>query len=130
MEKRGLKIVQIKKKLIISEHALKNIYPLTKHKRIILSVFENIKNSIEEMLRLNPQINLSPENKKTILEVFRISSFQKECSMEFKRENKIVILSKNLETEILTEKKVHEFLKLSKKIFFMTTAIYDKYKYY
>jgi len=61
-----------------------------------------------------PRYNISDTNIKKIIKLFDIVEKHKSSPFEFVKENKVVILSENMDSEIITLEKVKEFLDSSK----------------
>ncbi len=128
----------------IADHWTYVSFPLIKDKKLLLKTMIEVKKALQycinsilqyeylyKRIRLfkNPKTNfqtferkcakhynISQDEVKLISELFDIVEKQKKSSMEFVKNNKIVILSENLETKTIPLEKIKEFLLLSKKI--------------
>ena len=97
----------------------------------MLNISKSIINCIDSILKyetpnLKPDINVFPkyarqydlnnEQTKKILEIIDLNEKHKKSSMEFVRENKIVILSDNLKTQSLDLQIIKTYLLLAKEL--------------
>jgi hypothetical protein len=140
-----LEYIQEAEKIIQKvDHIIYITYPLIKDKRLLLKILLETKiaianciNSILHHEYIYKKITLYKDTKtnfktfnekcalryeitkeeiKLILELFDIVKKHNKSSMEFMRNEKIVILSENLSPEIITIEKVKEFFILGKNI--------------
>ena len=137
-------LVSAEKTIRTADHLVYVTYPLIKDKRLLLKVLEEIKNAITNCISfilqyeyLYKRINLYKNPKENfrifsekcapiygisrfqidlILELFDFIEKHRDSSIEFIKEDRIVILSANLKPKILTLEKTKEFLILSKDI--------------
>ena len=128
----------------VADHLIYMTYPLVKDKKLLLKIIVELKkgltsciNAILQYEYLYKRIKLSPDSKsnfntfqqkcaprynisnqeiQAILEIFRIVEKHKQSPMEFVRNEKVVILSKNLQMEIITFEQAKQFLQISKDI--------------
>ena len=137
------------------DHIVYVTYPVIKDKRLLIQSFIESKNAlakcINSILRYEhiykririsndpnenlkifkikcaPRYNIQVQEIKLILELFDIAKKHKKSTMEFKRKQKIIILSENSKTKILTIEDSKRFLHLSKQILKKTkqNIIYD-----
>lgn len=134
------------------DHMTYVTFPLIKDKRVLLKILLETKiaitNCISSMLQYEyifKRINLYKdprENFKTftdkcalrygitreeirkIIELFNLVEKHRQSSMEFVKNEKIIILSGNMSKETLELEKIKEFLNLAKKILDKTKAVY------
>jgi hypothetical protein len=115
--------------LIFAEEKIKNskriiteTYNLIPEKRLLIL---SLKNLHQALLILKPktkkeikifQEKLTQEQKEILEEIKKLMLATKNNIIEFKRENKVVFLSKNLNTRILTKSKVEQYLKTTQEI--------------
>jgi len=132
------------KSLQIADHMTYVTFPLVNEQRLILKIFDEIYKSIVNCINAilnyeylykriqiytNNQENmrtftnkcaknydLNNEQIKKILEIIQINKQHKQSAMEFVKQNKIVILSDNLHTQILDIYKIKEYLLLAKEL--------------
>ncbi len=142
---RFLEYIQEAEKIIQTvDHMTYITFPLIKDKKLLLKILLEIKiavanciNSILQheyiykriVLYKNATTNfkifkeqcalkykITKEEIESISELFDIVEEHKQSSMEFVRNEKVVILSENLKTKIITIEKIKEFLLLAKNI--------------
>jgi len=142
MEKFFENLEKSEKIIQTADHLLSVTYPLVKDKRLLLKILTEIKNGIASCMnavlqyeylygrvrlssdpKLNfkrflekccPRYNISETEVKKIVKLFDIVEKHKASPFEFVKEDKIVILSDNMNSEIITLEKVKEFLDSSK----------------
>lgn len=142
MEKFFENLEKSEKTIQTADHLLYVTYPLVKDKRLLLKILTEIKKGIASCMnavlqyeylhgrvrlssdpKLNfkkflekccPRYNISETNVKKIIKLFDIVEKHKASPFEFAKEDKIVILSDNMTSEIITLEKVKEFLDSSK----------------
>jgi len=142
MEKFFENLEKSEKTIQTASHLLYTTYPLVKDKRLLLKILTEIKNGIASCMnavlqyeylhgrvrlssdpKLNfkkflekccPRYNISETNVKKITKLFDIVEKHKASPFEFVKEDKVVILSENLNSETITLEKVKEFLDSSK----------------
>lgn len=144
MEKFFENLEKSEKTLQTADHLLYVTYPLVKDKRLLLKILSEIKNSTASCInailqyeylynrvrlsqdpKLNlktflekccPRYNISEIKVKKILKLFELVEKHKSSPFEFVKEDKIVILSENMNSETINLEKVKEFLELSKDV--------------
>ena len=144
MEKFLDNLEKSEKTISTASHLLYMTYPLVKDKRLLLKILSEIKNGIASCMnavlqyeylygrvrlssdpKINfkkflekccPRYNISNTDIKKIIKLFEIIEKHKNSPMEFIREEKIVILSENMNSETITLEKVKEFLEVSKNV--------------
>ena len=127
-----------------SDYLLYMTYPLIKDKKLLLKIVSEIKKAItlcigsilqyeylhkRITLYQNPEVNfrtfrekcaplyqITSQELSLILELFDIIKEHERSSVEFLREDKVVILSDNMRQKTLSVEKTKEFLQLSKNI--------------
>lgn len=142
MEKFFENLEKSEKTIQTASHLLYVTYPLVKDKRLLLKILSEIKNGIASCMnavlqyeylygrirlssdpKLNfrkflekccPRYNISETEIRKIVKLFEIVEKHKTSPFEFVKEDKIVILSDNMNSEIITLEKVKEFLNSSK----------------
>jgi len=142
MEKFFENLEKSEKTIQTAGHLLYVTYPLVKDKRLLLKILTEIKKGIASCMnavlqyeylhgrvrlssdsKINfkkfldkccPRYNISDTNIKKIIKLFDIVEKHKSSPFEFVKENKVVILSENMDSEIITLEKVKEFLDSSK----------------
>ena len=142
MEKFFENLEKSEKTIQTADHLLYVTYPLVKDKRLLLKILTEIKNGtascmnavlqyeyLHGRVRLSsnpkinfakflekccPRYNISETNVKKIIKLFEIVEKHKASPFEFVKEDKVVILSDNMNSEIITLEKVKEFLDSSK----------------
>ena len=142
---RFLEYIQETEKIIqIVDHMIYITFPLIKDKKLLLKILSEIKiavvnciNSILQHEYIYKRITLyknantnfktfkeqcslkykiTKEEIKSISELFDIVEKHKQSPMEFVRNEKVIILSENLEPKTITIEKTKEFLLLAKNI--------------
>ena len=144
MEKFLENLQKAEKSLQTADHMIYITFPLIKDKRLLLKILEEIKISIAHCInsilqyeylykrisiykdsrsnfrvfteRCAPRYKITKEEINLILELWDIIEKHKESPFEFVKDNKIVILSTNLNPKIITVEKIKEFLMLGKYI--------------
>ncbi len=134
------------------DHMTYVTFPLIKDKRVLLKVLLETKVAIVDCInsilqyeyifkRINlhkdpkenfktfveicaPRYSITKEETQKIIELFEIVEKQKESSMEFIKDGKIIILSGNMKKETLEIEKIKEFLNLAKRILRKTKQFY------
>jgi len=95
--------------------------PLTKDQRTNFRIFTN---------KCSQRYNIEEQEMKTINEIINLYKTHKESPLEFVRENKIIIISDDLDemrTTTITIEKIKEFLQISKNLIEKTKVIiYNK----
>ena len=128
----------------IADHMFYVTFPLIKDKKLLLKILSDTKIAISKCINSilqyeylykriklcnDPKINfktfkekcakrydITEQEIKLILELFEVVDEHEKSSMEFMKDKKIVILSKNLQQKIVTIEKAREFLTLTKNI--------------
>jgi hypothetical protein len=85
------------------------------YKRIVLynDVKANFKSFREKCA---PRFGITPEEVKSIIEIFKVMEEHRQSPMEFVKMDKFVILSDSLQTDIVTIGKLKEYLSIAKNI--------------
>ena len=151
MQKFLQNLQEAQKTIQLIDHMIYVTYPLIKDKKLLLkllletkSAITNCINSILQYEYLYKRIDLY-KNAKTnfkifikkccpyykitqkeidsIIELFELIEKHEQSTVEFLRNEKVVILSENLKTETITIEKIKEFFNLSKEIMKKTLAI-------
>ncbi|MDD5193522.1 MAG: hypothetical protein PHF67_02955 [Candidatus Nanoarchaeia archaeon] len=132
--------------LQVADHMAYVTYPLINEKRFLLKIFEqiyfsitNCLNAIMELEKKGNNLNFDNFFKKyykkydltnsdieKIREILEISNKHKESSMEFVRNEKIVILSNNLKFHILDIHLVKSYLLIAKELLLKTSIRINK----
>ena len=151
MEKFLENIQEAEKTIQVIDHMIYITYPLIKDKRILTKLLTETKNVITNCINSilqyeylykritlynNPRTNfktfkeqcaqtykINKEEIDSIIKLFELVEKHKQSTMEFLKNEKVVILSENLKTETITIEKIKEFFNLSKKIMNKTLAI-------
>ena len=128
----------------VADHLVYTTFPLVKDKKLLLKILVELKKGltycinsilqyeyIYKRIRLSSdpnknfktfqekcalRYNITNEEIKIILEIFKLVEKHKQSPMEFVKNEKVVILSKDLQVEIITFEKTKEFLQISKDI--------------
>lgn len=128
----------------VADHLLYMTYPIVRDKKILIKIITELKRAvaycvnailqyeyISKRIQLfqDPKINFKIFKEKSaprfkiekseidlISELFSIAEMHKKSSMEFSRNEKLVILDENSNTKIIEIEKIKKFLELSKKI--------------
>ena len=136
------------KNLQIADHMTYVTLPLVKDNRLLLKIFDNIYKSIvgcvnailnyeylykrikiysstnENMQtfvhKCAKKYDLTNEQIKKIQQIIILNKQHKQSAMEFVKQNRIVILSDSLGTQILDVQKIKEFLLLAKELLMKT----------
>ncbi len=144
MQKFLQNIQEAQKTIQVIDHMIYVTYPLIKDKKILTKllietkkVITNCINSILQYeylykritLYQNPKTNfkifkeqcakryeITPEQIEIIIDLFELVEKHKQSAMEFLKNEKVIILSENLQTETITIEKIKEFFNLSKEI--------------
>jgi len=137
-------IIEAEKILYSADHLIYTTFPIIQDKRILLQTMKNVAkastkiiNTILQYDYIKKKINLTKNQKEnfetfekkcapryeilsteiiTIKELFKLNNIHKNSGMTFRRDKKIIILSDDLTTDILTYEKTKEFLKTSKEL--------------
>ena len=126
-----------------ADHMLYITYPLIKDNKLIVSILDNLSNSLIKAMeavlyyeRMNKRVEMFPDSFEVKFDIFKekcaerynierehlllikdlkkISDERKKSKMEFIKKEKYVICSNNYSTRILTIDKVKEYLNTSK----------------
>ncbi|MBU0894499.1 MAG: hypothetical protein KKF48_00895 [Nanoarchaeota archaeon] len=144
MEKFLENLQKAEKTINTCDHIVYVTFPLIKDKNLLLKVFTETKKGIGYCINAilqyeylykriklfkNPKINLrtfqekcsiryniTKQENNLITNLFNLAENHKKSSMEFMRNEKIIILSENLETKSISIEKIKEFLILAKNI--------------
>ena len=140
-----LKILKIKGIIENLKNNIEINYPLTDSKKIILISLQKSRIAISECINLallieaqnkkikpskNPKINLnnffsictkdfdiSNKEIEKIKEILNLARAQRQSTMDFKRDGKIVLLSRDLNYELTNIEKIREYTKLIELVF-------------
>jgi hypothetical protein len=83
----------------------------------ILKLSNNPNKNLQNFLLICiPKYDLSLEEKHTIIEILKLNKKYQESVMEFKRRQDIIIMSNQMEYQIINEKKLKDFIKITKNI--------------
>ncbi len=144
MEKIFENLEKSEKTIQTAGHLLYVTYPLVREKKLLLKILTEIKNGIANCInavlqyeylygrirlssnsKINfkrflekccPRYNISETETKKIIKLFEIIKKHKESPFEFVKEDKVVILTENMNSETITLEKVKEFLEISKNV--------------
>ncbi|MEK6847499.1 MAG: hypothetical protein AABX50_00035 [Nanoarchaeota archaeon] len=144
MEKFFESVLEAEKKLRTVDHIVYITFPLIKDKRLLLKVIQEIREIITKCItsilqyeymykRINlyknpkenfriftercaPRYDINKNEIKIIMELFNFVEKHKESPFEFIKNDKIIILSENLEPTTLSIEKTKEFLITAKEI--------------
>jgi hypothetical protein len=133
------------KHLQISDHMTYVTFPIVNEKRLILKIFEEIAKSINSVIdaaidfeftnqnlilhqkkenniinfldNLNKKYNLNKEDIEEIKEILYIEKKYKESSIDFVKQDKVVIMSDDLNIHTLTIEKIKDYLIFAKNLF-------------
>ena len=136
------------KNLQIADHMTYVTFPLVRDNRLLLKIFDNIYKSIigsinailnyeylYKRIKIYTDINenfqtfsnkcvknysLTNEQIRRIQQIISLNKQHKQSAMEFVKQDKVVILSDNLGTEIIDIQKIKEFLLLAKELLMKT----------
>lgn len=151
MEKFLENIQEAQKTIQTIDHIIYVTYPLIQDKKILIKVLTETKNAITNCInsilqyeylqkrielykdakanfriflqKCCPYYQITKEEIDSILELFELVEKHKQSASEFMRDEKVVILSENLKTEIITLEKIKEFFYLAKEILKKTLKI-------
>ncbi|MFH1500885.1 MAG: hypothetical protein ABIE22_02965 [archaeon] len=126
------------KSLQTADHMIYITYPLIKDKKLLLKILSElhiaVTSAVNAILQYEyyykrieiysdprsnfqefrekcaPRYKITPEQVKSILEIIKIAESHKKSPFEFIKNDKIVIMSDNMQTETLTLEKVKAFL--------------------
>ena len=154
MEKFLENIIAAEKKIQIVDHMIYVTFPLIKDKRLLLKILQEIKNAVMDcissilqyeylykriILYKNPKSNfkifiemctpryqITKEEINLILELFDFIEKHRESPFEFIKDDKVIILSNDLNPKTLTIEKTKEFLMLVKNILRKTRETFKK----
>lgn len=144
MEKFLEYLEKAEKNIQTADHMTYVTYQLVKEKRLILKILSEINNSTINLInsilqydylykRINltsdaktnlniflskscPRYLINEQEKKNILEIIELNQKHKQSPLEFVRNGKIVIMSENLRTDVLTIEKIKQFILTIKSI--------------
>lgn len=144
MEKFLQYLQEAEKTIRTSDHMLYMTYPLVKDKNVLLKILCETKTAITNCInailqheylykrislykdpkenfrtfenKCSRPYNITKEEINLILELFELAKKHKESSMEFIKDEKVVILSNNSEPKTFTVEKAKQFLELAKNI--------------
>jgi|TARA_B100001971_G_scaffold74983_1_gene69167 hypothetical protein len=148
MEKFQENLKDAVKNLQIADHMTYVTFPLVNDNRLLLKIFDNIYQSIigsinailnyeylYKRIKIYTDINenlqtfsnkcaknysLSNEQIRKINQIITLNKQHKQSAMEFVKQDKVVILSDSLGTEVIDLQKIKEFLLLAKELLMKT----------
>lgn len=151
MEKILENLKEAEKTIRNTDHLIYLTFPLIKEKRILIKAITEIKiatkkciGSILQYEYLNKNIKLYKDSKinfqtfkkkcskkyqitqkeiEILTELFNLAKFQKKSSMEFMKDNKIIIMGENYPPQQITLEKIKEFLITSKNLLEKTKKV-------
>jgi len=154
MEKFLENIIAAEKKVQTVDHMIYVTFPLIKDKRLLLKILQEIKNAVMNCIssilqyeylykritlykdpksnfkifiqKCTPRYQITKEEINLILELFDFIEKHKESPFEFIKDNKVIILSNDLNPKTLTIEKTKEFLMLVKNILRKTRETFKK----
>lgn len=82
-----------------------------------INLVDNSKKNLETFIaKLAPKYSINPKDVKKTIELLELVEKHKKSAMEFQKDSKVIILSKNLSIESLSLEKTKEFLESGKNI--------------
>ncbi|MFA4953630.1 MAG: hypothetical protein WC584_05380 [Candidatus Pacearchaeota archaeon] len=151
MEKFLESLKEAEKKIRMADHMIYVTFPLIKDKRILLLLISELKKAIAncinailqydylykrislyEDVKINfetfkskssKRFNITNQEIALIIKLFELEQNHKKSSMEFAKDNKIVILSEDMRQRIITLEEIKQFLQLSKDVLKKTKNI-------
>lgn len=151
MEKFLESLKEAEKKIRMADHMIYVTFPLIKDKRILLLLISELKKAIAncinailqydylykrislyEDVKINfetfkskssKRFNITNQEIALIIKLFELEQNHKKSSMEFAKDNKIVILSEDMRQKIITLEEIKQFLQLSKDVLKKTKNI-------
>ena len=151
MEKFLENIQEAQKTIQVIDHLIYVTFPLIKDKKILTKILTETKNAITNCINSilqyeylykkidlcpNPKTNfktfkaqcapkykITKEEINSIIKLFELVEKHKQSTIEFLKNEKVIILSENLKTETITIEKIKEFFNLSKELMRKTLAI-------
>lgn len=125
-----------------ANHLLKITFPLLKHKKILIKVTKEIKSAILKQIavilyyeKIKNKLKLSKKptknlilfkkklakkygvNTKKLEEILELSEEIKNCPVQVLKENKLILISKDLKQVVITEKSLEDYLTQAEKLF-------------
>jgi len=143
MEQHEKNLKEAVRHLQIADHMTYVTFPIVNEHRLLLKIFDEIYGSIincvnsilnyeylykrielynssrdnlDTFARVAKDYDLSNEQIKRIKEVIDLNKKHKQSAMEFVKQDKVVIMSDNLGTQILDLRKIKEYLLLAKEL--------------
>lgn len=137
MEKYLESLELAQKALQTADHMTYITFPLVKEKRLLLKILSELSISVMSAIssilqyeysqkriqiyrdarenfqtfkEISSRYNISPEQLRRLIEIINLSEKHKKSPFEFVRNDKIVIMSEGMQTEILTLEKIKAFL--------------------
>jgi len=154
MEKFLENIIAAEKKIQIVDHMIYVTFPLIKDKRLLLKILQEIKNAVMGCIssilhyeylykritlyknpksnfkifieKCTPRYQITKEEINLILELFDFIEKHRESPFEFIKDDKVIILSNDLNPKTLTIEKTKEFLILVKNILRKTREAFKR----
>lgn len=154
MEKFLENSIAAEKKIQTADHMIYVTFPLIKDKRLLLKILQEIKNAVMDCIssilqyeylykritlyknpksnfkifieKCAPRYQITKEEINLILELFDFIEKHRESPFEFIKDNKVIILSNDLNPKTLTIEKTKEFLMLVKNILRKTRETFKK----
>jgi hypothetical protein len=143
MEKYQENLMEASRHLRIADHMAYVTLPLVNEHRLLLKIFDeiylsiincinailnyeslykrikiypNFNNNIESFMKISRNYDLSAEQLKTIKEIIELNKKHKYSAIEFVKQNKIVIMSDNLNIQVLDVISIKKYLLTAKEI--------------
>ena len=129
------------KKIQIANHLIYVTFPLIKNKRLLIKIIQDLKTavlncvnsilqyeSLKKRIKLTrdplenfkifseqcaPEYDLTNQETNQILDLFEIARKQEQSSMEIMKNERVILLSKNLTSEFITIETAKKYLQLS-----------------
>ena len=139
------------KRIATADHLLYVTFPLVKEKKLLLKILEEINSGLLNCLnsilqyeylfkkiklysdpkqnlevfkqKCAPRFLITPAEVRSIIELFEIMKVHKKSPFEFVKDDKIVILSENMNQKIINLEKTKEFLASAKSVLEKTKKV-------
>lgn len=141
MQKILQNLIEAEKKIQIANHLIYVTFPLIKNKRLLIKIIQDLKTavlncvntilqyeSLKKRIKLTqdplenfkifseqctPQYTLTEQETQQILDLFKLAKKQEQSSMEIMKNEKVILLSKNLTPEFITIETAKKYLQLA-----------------